>query len=1033
MKNHSIFKNILLSFILFLGLIMSGSEMAAQGQSGKIVISGTVFEKGNDEPMVGVGVFIKDKPGTGALTDLDGKFEIRASKHDLLVFSILGYADYEYRVENSQKDLKIEMEINASKLDEVVVVGLGKQRKVSVVGAISSVETKELDAPATNINNMLGGRVPGIISTQISGEPGKNISEFWIRGINTFGANSSALVLVDGLEGRLSDIDPADIESFSVLKDASATAVYGVRGANGVVLITTKRGKEDRLQITARANVSLSQLTRLPKYLDASRYADLANEARIVSGMTPLYSPTELEIIRYNLDNDQYPNVNWQDEILNKTSLQHTYYVSARGGGSIAKYFVSMNASFQGSAYKQDPTSRYRSKVGYDNYGIRANIDFNLTKSTKVYLGYDGFISNTNNPGMANTDKLWTAQATLTPLTIPAKFSTGELPAYDVTNAYSPYVMLNHTGTNTFQEYKNMITLAVDQDLSMITDGLTLSVQGAMNTQTNFTETRYVMPDLYSAVGRNADGSLKLIKKVNSSAVQYSNSTYFWRKFHLEAKLNYNRTFSQDHQVGGLLYYYMSDEKWNNSSTSMDAIPKRYQGLSGRLTYGYKYTYMIDLNFGYTGSENFKPGQQFGFFPSVALGWVFTNYDLFKEHMKWFSFGKVRASYGTAGNDRISSTRFPYLSIMDSHANAGWGSTAGGIQEVVIGADNLVWEKAKKLDIGLELKFLDNRLSFTMDYFNDVRDNIFQQRTQIPDIAGNISRPFGNVGSMRSYGSDGNFEYSNRFGKDFHMVLRGNYTFSENMIKNWEQPYPKYEYQAYAGYPYQIQRGYIAMGLFKDQDEIDRSPKQFGTLRPGDIKYKDVNGDAKIDEEDMVPLSYSNFPRFMYGFGAEFGYKNWTLDLMFQGRGKTDIYHVGKGYDMGYMPFEGGKTGNVLAIVADRRNRWIPADFSGDPATENPDAKFPRLSYGHNENNTQISTFWRDDARFLRLQEVSLTYKWKGKLLQKAGIKECDFQLVGYNLAVWDKIKIFDPEQAYSNGRAYPIPRRFAFQIYLNF
>ncbi|MCI7287749.1 MAG: TonB-dependent receptor [Parabacteroides sp.] len=996
-------------------------------------VQGVVVEdKDNGIPLVGVNVFIKNKPGVGVITDMDGKFKIEAVANDLLQFSYLGYDNYEYRVTKSELKLQVKLKESSTVLEEAVVVGMGTQRKVSVVGAIASVKADELEAPATNINNMLGGRVPGVIAIQSSGEPGKNISEFWVRGIGTFGANSSALVLIDGLEGRLSDVDPADIESFSVLKDASATAVYGVRGANGVVLVTTKRGREDRLQITARANVTISQLTRLPEYLGAYDYAKLANEARVVSDMEPIYSPMELDLIKYKLDPDLYPDVNWQDEVLKKTSLQHTYYVSARGGGSIARYFVSLNASMQEAAYKQDPNSRYKSNVGYNNYGYRANIDVNVTKSTQMYLGVDGFLSSTNQPGMANTDKLWAAQAALTPLTIPTKFSTGQLPAYDAENAYSPYVMLNHTGTNVFEEYKNMVTLALNQDLSMVTKGLTASIQGALNTQTNFTETRYIMPDLYAAVGRATDGSLQLVRKVNSSAANYSNNTYFWRKFHFEGKLNYDRLFGEDHRVGGLLYYYMSDEQANDATSSMAAIPKRYQGVSARLTYGYKDTYMIDLNGGYTGSENFEPGKQFGFFPSIALGWVFTNYDFMKRKAPWLTFGKIRASYGTAGNDRISDTRFPYLTQVNSEAGSGWGSTTGGIIESVIGANNLAWEKAKKTDIGLDLRMFKDKFTLTVDYFNDLRDGIFQQRTQIPDFAGTITMPFGNVGRMRSYGSDGNFAYSDNIGKDFSFTIRGNFTYSTNYVDEWEQAYPKYNYQVIADNPYNITRGYIALGLFKDDLDVASSPKQFGTVRPGDIKYKDVNGDGVISTDDQVPLSYSNYPRLMYGFGGEFKWKNWTLAAMFKGTGRTDIYHAGRGYNMGYIPFEGDKTGNVLTIVADQKNRWTPAWYSGDPSTENPNAKFPRLSYGHNENNTQLSTFWHDDARYLRLQELSLTYNWRPKITF-LGVKSVDFQFVGYDLCVWDKIDLFDPEQAEKNGTAYPIPRRFAFQMYLNF
>lgn len=391
----------------------------AFAQSNQIISGVVVEDRDNGEPLPGVNVYLKDRPGVGVATDMNGHFSIKAAINDILIFSYLGYNNYEHRVNKPDDKLTIRMTESSTMLEEAVVIGMGTQRKISVVGAITSVKAEDLQMPATNINNVLGGRVPGIISVMSSGEPGKNISEFWVRGIGTFGANSSALVLIDGLEGRLSDVDPADIESFSVLKDASATAVYGVRGANGVVLVTTKRGKEDRLQITVRANLTISQLTRLPEYLGAYDYAKLANEARAVSDMEPLYSPMELDLIRYKLDPELYPDVNWQDEVLKKTSLQHTYYMSARGGGSVARYFISLNASLQESAYRQDPTSRYKSSVGYNNYGYRANIDMNVTKSTKLYLGMEGFISTKSEPGMANTDRIWAAQAALTPLTIP--------------------------------------------------------------------------------------------------------------------------------------------------------------------------------------------------------------------------------------------------------------------------------------------------------------------------------------------------------------------------------------------------------------------------------------------------------------------------------------------------------------------------------------------------------------------------------------------------------------------------------------
>ncbi len=1019
---------ILLYFLLF-------QVMFTFAQSGKTVkTSGTVIDE-NDSPLIGVVIYIENNPNLGAVSDNEGKFSIKSKVGDDIVFSYSGYNKAVHRVEGANNELVVTMSPTSLEVDEVVVVGLGQQRKVSLVGAITTVNTAELQSPATSLQNMLGGRVAGIISMQTSGEPGKNLSEFWVRGISTFGASSAALVLIDGLEGSLSDIDPADIESFSVLKDASATAVYGVRGANGVVLVTTKKGMEDRLQITARANVTLSQLTKMPDYLGAYDYATLANEAREVRDLPRLYNDIELDIIKYGLDRDIYPNVNWQDEVMNKTSLQHTYYVSARGGSKLARYFISMNASLEGSAYKQDPDSKYKTEVGYNTYGYRSNLDVNITETTKVFLGLDGNIINRTDPGMANTNAVWSAAANLTPLTIPVKYTGGYLPAYDGTY-YSPYVMLNYTGNKKTQQFKNKVTLAVEQDLNKLTKGLSIRAQGALNTDYTQGETRYIRPALYRSVGRSNVGDLMLTKVAEPEAASYKAYTYSYRKYHFESTLNYSRDFgaNEDHNIGGLVYYYASDEFTGNKSDSMDAIPLRYQGVSSRLTYGYKDTYFIDGNFGYTGSENFQPGRQYGFFPSVAVGWVPTNYKFMKENLPWFDFLKIRGSYGTVGNDRISSKRFPYLTQINSSANVGWGATGSGIIEETIGADNLAWEKALKTNIGFDAKLFGEKLSITMDFFNDKRDGIFQQRQEVPDYVGLINLPYGNVGAMRSWGSDGNIAWSQNVNDDLSFTIRANYTYSNNEVESWEQSPQKYGYKELSGRPLNATYGFIAEGLFKDEFDVKTSPSQFGEVMPGDIKYRDVNGDGAITDEDTVPLSYSAYPHTMYGFGGELRYKNFTLNAMFTGTGRTDVFRVGKGYNSGYFPFLNGATGNVLTTAKEQANRWTPASYSGDISTENPNAMYPRLSYGSNDNNTKLSSFWLEDARYLRLSELSLSYNLKGqKWLTAAKIQSLDIQLVGYNLAVWSGIDMVDPEQAYANGIVYPITRRYALQLYIYF
>jgi TonB-linked SusC/RagA family outer membrane protein len=996
-------------------------------------------------PVSSATVYIKNKVGAGAgtYTDDNGKFTIKAVRGDIIVISFVGYTNVEFLVTEEKKDIEIKL-AEPEQLDEIVVVGLGSQRKISALSAVTSVDVKELQTPASSVASLLGGRVAGVISMQTSGEPGKNLAEFWVRGIGTFGGGEGALVLIDGLEGDLNAIDAADIESFSVLKDASATAVYGVRGANGVVLVTTKKGIEGKLKITARVNFSVSQLRRLPDYLGAYEYAKLANEALSVRGDEPLYSPLEMDIIRDGLDPDMYPDVDWQKEILNPVSFRQSYYASARGGGSIARYFLSLGLGTESAAYKQDKSNVYSSNVGYNTYSYRTNLDMNLTKSTTLYFGVDGFLSVRTEPGMANTDYIWYAQAETTPLLFPKMYSTGQFPATGANDQTSPYVLINHTGQSSSEQYKGKMTLALNQDLADLLEGLKFKIQGAYDLQSSFSERRYILPALHHAVGRSATGELILREMVPAQNATYPTPTQNrFRKYHLETNLNYDKVINSDHRVSGLLYYYLSDQKDASKATSsLLAIPIRYQGVSSRLTYGFRDTYMVDFNFGYTGSENFQPGKQYGFFPSIALGWVPTNYNWVKDKLSWLTFFKIRGSYGTVGNDRLTGTsRFPYLTLVNSVNKSVWGGSSSieTVDEQVIGADNLAWERAIKADLGIEARLWKDKISFVVDFFQDQRDGIFQPRVQIPGYAGLVSMPYGNVGKMKSYGADGNVSFSQEIGKDISFTIRSNFTYSRNMIQNWEQVYQKYPYLENTGFPNGVIRGYRSLGLFKDEDDIKHSPIQTfgGSLMPGDIKYMDVNGDGKITDEDMVPLSYSTYPLLMYGFGGEFRYKQLSVGVLFKGTGRTDFYHIGRGYDGGYDPFNHNDRGNVLSIVADPHNRWIPRDYALangiDPAlAENPNARFPRMQYGYNANDVQLSDFWKGDARYLRLQEITVNYNFKNAALKKIGVASIDLQLVGNNLYVWDKVKLFDPEQATMNGRVYPLPTTYSLQLYIH-
>ncbi len=1038
-------KHLLFSFLCC--LIIS----TAFGQEIKqLNIAGTVVDPENN-PLANVSIYIKDKANIGTSTDKDGKFNIKVEYGDKIVFSFVGYQILEHVAVEESSNLTINLLEDNEQIDEVIVVGLGNvQRKISSVGAITTVDAKDLQSPAPSIANLLGGRAAGVISLQTSGEPGQNIADFWVRGIGTFGANNKALVLIDGLEGDLNTIDPADIESFSILKDASATAVYGVRGANGVVLVTTKRGLVDRIQITARANTTMSNLNRLPQYLEAYDYALLANEAHIIRGATPLYDETEMGIIRDGLDPDLYPNVNWQDEILNNNFWKSSYYLSGRGGSEVARYFLSLGTRDEAAAYKVDKESVYSSNVGFKTYNYRINLDINLTKSTKVFLGSDGFLSKLDQPGIANTDYIWGAQSRLTPLSIPTQYSNGLLPGRGADDRSSPYVMINRTGKASDQIYQGKSTLALNQDLSKFTEGLKFRIQGAFDIKSFFEERRSVQPALYNALGRAADGSLIMFRSVEEKKASYNRTTRQFRKYFMESALNYDRKFGEDHRTSALVYYYVSDEKdTRDANTNLNAIPLRYQGVSSRFTYGYKDIYLLDANFGYTGSENFQPGRQYGFFPSIALGWVPTGYKFMQESAPWLNYFKIRASYGTVGNDRISDYRFPYLTKVNQSNNNIWGIPGiETINETRIGADNLAWERAVKSNIGIEGRLFNDKLDFVLDYFHDQRNGIFQQRVQVPEFVGVVSNPFANVGRMQSSGMDGNISYKANITSDLGITVRGNFTYSKNEVQNWEQAYLEYPYLEYNGFPLNSLRGYQSLGLFKNEEDINYSPKQtFGEVLPGDIKYKDVNGDGMIDKLDMVPLTHSNYPLLMYGFGAEFSYKNFSLGVLFKGTGKTAYFNVGqetvvngvsKLNGMGYMPFFEGTLGNVLSLAADPANRWIPKDYAiahgiDESLAENPNALFPRLQYGTNSNNRQMSDFWQGDSRYLRLQEITLNYHLSKNLLKRIGVSSVDLQFVGNNLYIWDKVKIFDPEQAVWNGRKYPIPATYSFQVYLNF
>lgn len=1001
----------------------------------KKTVSGIVTDN-ERTPLPGATIMEKGTTN-GTVTNIDGEFSLSISHNaDSLQFSFVGLKTLDVEI-GTRTVFNIVLEDESVELEEFVAIGYGSQRKVSVIGSISSIKTSELQTGGvSSVSNVLAGRVAGLIGVQRSGEPGQDVSEFWIRGISTFGANAGALVLIDGIDrgaSSLNEIAPEDIESFSILKDATATAIYGARGANGVVLINTKRGQEGKISISSNFKTTVETLPRLPNYVGAYDYVQLANEAQIVRGNTPIYTGEVNSIVKYNMDPDLYPDVNWQDEILKSSTLGMQGNINVSGGGKLARYYMSGFYRTNDAIYKQTGMEKYNTNVRRNQYSFRSNVDVDVSPSTTVSLLLSAKLIDENRPGIGTTSSIWEAQASLTPLTVPVQYSNGQLPAYGKdNNNVSPSVLLNHTGYHTVRSNTIESLLSAKQNFDFLTKGLNATVSISFDNFNNHHTSRTKMPDLYFASDRNWNtGELITRKTVVATPMSFGTSSYGIRTIYLETKVDYERVFDEKHRIGAMYLYNQKDYSQTNITDEIGSIPYRNQGMAGRLTYAYDDIYFAETNFGYNGSENFPKGQRFGFFPSFALGYVISNYSAVQEAMPFIEVLKLRYSYGLVGNDQISGTRFPYLTYVNMNApgyvfgdQPMW---VGGVTESRLGSTGLVWEKAIKQNLGIDIN-LWGSLDMTVDLFMDHRNNIFMRRATLPGTIGAVSDIYGNVGKMKSWGVDGTTSYTKSFG-NVSMELRGNFTLTRDNIREYDEVIPRYPYLAVKGTSNNVTRGLIALGLFKDEDDVINSPQHFGEVLPGDIKYKDVNGDGVIDSYDIVPIGNSGIPKVQYGFAGNFGWKGFDFNAFFRGAAQVDYFMGGAGY----YPFSGGPTGNVLSIVKEQKNRWTPASFSGDPTTENPNAQFPRLTYGRNDNNNRPSTHWLADASYLRLKSLEIGYTLPAKITEKLNITYCRVSIMGDNVYLWDNVKLWDPEQASSNGAVYPLPRSYTATLQLSF
>ena len=1033
---------------LFICMLLLGLSTSALAQE-SIVVTGVVTDT-NKETMIGVNVSISNIPGLGAITDLNGKYSIKMPPYHKLVFTYIGFEKVEVLVKE-QRTVNVTMkEASAREIDEVVITGTGAQKKLTVTGAITNVDVDVLKAnPSGSMANALAGNVPGILAMQTSGKPG-SVSEFWIRGISTFGASNSALVLVDGFERSLDEINVEDVESFSVLKDASATAIYGSKGANGVVLITTKHGKAGKINISAKAETFYNMLTQVPDFVDGYTYASMANEAKITRNLEPLYKADELEIFRLGLDPDLYPNVNWIDELLRKGSWSTRATLSMNGGGNTARYYVSGSYLDQQGMYKVDKALKdYNTNANFRRWNYRMNVDIDITKSTLLKVGVSGSLQKANDSGVGS-DAIWTALMGYNAIMVPKLYSNGYVPAYGNDNGdrFNPWVQATMTGYR--ENWKNNIqtNVTLEQKLDFITKGLRFVGRFGYDTENNNWINRRKWPEQWKAKRfRATDGTLDYDRVAEERKMFQESGSDGLRNEFFEAELHYSRGFKHHHLGGTLKYNQSSKIKTVGLGDDLkQGIARRNQGLAGRFTYNWNYRYFIDFNFGYTGSENFAAGHRFGFFPAISGAWNIAEESLIKKHLKWMNMFKIRYSYGKVGNDNLGNTRFPYLYDIETMTKKDGDKTVdtggynfgdytfdryyGGMRYSSLSSPNVTWEIATKHDLGIDFSFFNDKLSGSVDYFNEKREGIYMLREYLPGIVGLESNPSANVGKVTSEGFDGHFTFRQKLGA-VGLTIRSNITYSKNEIVDRDEENNYYWYKMQKGHRVNQARGLISLGLFKDYDDIRNSPVQdFDGYKvmPGDIKYKDVNGDGKIDGNDQVAIGATTKPNLIYGFGIAANWKGLDVNLHFQGAGKSTYFIDGSTVHMFKL---GDGWGNVLSEMANS-NRWISADISGDPATENPNAEYPRLSYGPNSNNYQQSTYWLRNGSYLRLKTVEVGYTLPTQLVNKVHFNTVRIFFVGTNLLTWSAFKLWDPEMGSTDGKRYPLSKNLSLGISVN-
>lgn len=996
-----------------------------------IRISGTVYDK---EKITLPGVTIRvisESNTTGVMTDLDGHFYLNVpDQNSVIEVSYIGFKSQQIRV-GDKINFDIFLEEDITTLEEVVVTGYGSQKRASIIGAIETLEPAKLQTGSTrSMSNNLAGQIAGVIAVRRSGEPGYDNSSFWIRGISTFSGSKTPLVLVDGVERDLNQIDPAEIESFSILKDASASAMYGVRGANGVIVINTKRGKIGVPTVNFRIEHSIMEPTKLPDYIGAADYMTLLNKLSSDQERLP-YSQDRIDKTRSGYDKDLYPDVNWIDEITKDYAYSTRANLTVNGGSDFLRYVLIASYFNEQGILENDRTLTYNTGIKLDRYNVRANIDVDITKTTTLRLNIGGYMQERRGP-KNSVDVIFEKAFGQTPFAHPARYSDGTVPDLGVSGSYNnPWGYATQYGYGITNDSQIQSLFAVEQNLKMITQGLKAKATFSFDSYSWSGRERAADRPIYSvATGRDEEGNLitNVLSYGDDALGLWSGGKFGNKRTYLEGTLTYDRAFGK-HDIDALFLY--NQQSYDDGGVQ----PYRKQGVAGRLSYMFDSRYITEFNFGYNGSENFAKGKRFGFFPSIAVGWLLSEEPFMATIKNTLNKLKLRASYGKVGNDNIGGRRFAYITTVNNSVNGfQWGETGqyarSGITDGELGVADLTWETAWKTNLGVEFG-LWSSLNLQVDAFREKRSNIFMQRSTIPTQAGFSTFPWANYGKVKNEGIEFSLNYDKTINKDWQVGFRSTFTYAKNTIEEIDEPAGRLgTHRSQTGLSMNTLWGLTAERLFTDEDFdaagnlLSGIPTQSvgaTIVRPGDIKYVDRNNDGVITEDDEGYIGGTVDPRIVYGFGGNLVYRNWDLNFFFQGI--ADTYRI-IGNTMYFIPGSSrGLGGNVFSNYEDA---W---------SEENPsqDVFWPRLSETANQQNYRASTWWKKDMSFLRCKTIELGYSLPKSVLERVGGKSIRVYVSGNNLFYISKFKLWDPELSTNRGDKYPQMRSVMFGVDINF